>query len=52
MKHGGNRLLKHIVLPDLLPVVAQYMAVADANGDLAGVRDRRIARQIAEEVRT
>ena len=37
VKHGGDHLVEHFVLPDLLPVVPEYQMVADLKGYLAGV---------------
>lgn len=37
MQHGGDGLVEHIVVPDAPPVLAQHKAIANADGDLAGV---------------
>ena len=37
MKHGGDCLFQHVVLPDLLPVVTQHMTITDTKGNVQSV---------------
>ena len=49
MQHGRDHLVQYVVVPDALPVVAQDQAVAESDGNFAGIRNLSLAKAAQED---